>query len=85
VAWWATWPAETCVAGMVTDRVAYELFRRVDRRRLEERRQGEGAGKTFLPSCSSVAPMIKAPAEVTDEEVGWFLPGGRFPPPLERQ
>jgi len=53
VAWWATWPAET-VRGRDGQRIgsAYELFRESIDDDMEERRQGEGAGKTFPPSCS---------------------------------
>jgi tetratricopeptide (TPR) repeat protein len=80
VAWWATWPAETVRGRMVTDRVAYELFRESIDDDWKSAGKEKARGKTFPPELfEAVRPMIKAPAEVTDEEVGWFLPGGRFP------
>jgi tetratricopeptide (TPR) repeat protein len=80
VAWWATWPAETVRGRIVTDRVAFQLF---DREKNEDWKSADPAksrGKTFPPELfDTLRPMIKSPREVTDEEVAWFLPGGRFP------
>jgi tetratricopeptide (TPR) repeat protein/arylsulfatase A-like enzyme len=80
IAWWATWPAETVRGRIVTDRVAYELFRESIDDDWKSADPEKARGKTFPPELfEAVRPMIKAPAEVTDQELGWFLPGGRFP------
>src|SRR5262249_49460457 len=40
-------------------------------------------GKTYPPELmDEVRPLIKAPADVSDDEVAPFLPGGRFPSSL---
>ena len=89
IAWWATWPAETVRGRIVSDRVAFQLFQE---QMQEDWKSGDPAlarGKTYPPDLfETIRPLIKAPAEVTDDEVARFLPGGRFPPhptPEERE
>ncbi len=83
VGWWATWPAETVRGSMVTDRVAFQLFEDSTKEDWKSREPEKSRGKTFPPALfDEVRPLIRVPADVTDEEVAWFLPGGRIPPAL---
>jgi len=83
VAWWATWPAETVRGSIVTDRVAFQLFEDSiddDWRTADPERN---KGKTWPEGLfEQIRPLIRVPSEVSDEEVGWFLPGGRLPASL---
>src|SRR5262249_28094758 len=80
VAWWATWPAETVQGSLVTDRVAFQLFEESIKDDWKSTDPAKKKGKTFPPGLfDDLVPLIRAPGEVTDAEVGWFLPGGRFP------
>jgi tetratricopeptide (TPR) repeat protein/predicted AlkP superfamily phosphohydrolase/phosphomutase len=83
VAWWATWPAETVRGTIVTDRVAFQLF---EDRIKEDWRSTDPArnkGKTWPAGLmDEIRPLIRVPAEVTDEEVGWFFAGGKIPSSL---
>ncbi len=80
VGWWATWPAETVLGRLVTDRVAYQLFEESIKEDWKNPDPGRNRGKTFPPELiEEVRPLIKSPAEVTDEEVAWFLPGRAIP------
>ncbi|HKB06639.1 MAG TPA: alkaline phosphatase family protein, partial [Candidatus Polarisedimenticolia bacterium] len=87
VAWWATWPAETVRGSMVTDRVAFQLFNAEAREDWKSADPAKSRGKTYPAQLfESVRPLIKSPSDVTDEEVGWFLPGRKFPAsPTEEQ
>ncbi len=83
VAWWATWPAETVRGRIVTDRVAYELFKESLDEDWKSADPAKARGKTYPPELfEQVRSLIKAPAEVTDDEVAWFLPGARPPASL---
>ena len=80
VAWWATWPAETVRGSIVTDRVAFQLFEDSVKQDWKSADPAKNRGKTYPEDLmDEVRPLIRVPAEVTDEEVAWFLPGGRFP------
>ena len=79
VAWWATWPAETVRGRMVTDRVAYQLFEKNVKQDWKSDDPARNKGKTFpVELIDELRPLIKAPAEVTDDEIAWFLPRQRF-------
>jgi tetratricopeptide (TPR) repeat protein len=83
VAWWATWPAETVRGRIVTDRVAYQLFQEAVESDWKSADPEKNRGKTFPPDLiDEVRPLILAPADVTDEELAWFLPDGRLPETL---
>ncbi len=83
VAWWATWPAETVRGSIVTDRVAFQLFEDSMKEDWKSADPAKNRGKTYPPELmDEVRPLIKAPSEVTDEQVAWFLPGGKFPASL---
>jgi tetratricopeptide (TPR) repeat protein/predicted AlkP superfamily pyrophosphatase or phosphodiesterase len=80
VAWWATWPAETVRGSIVTDRVAFQLFEESIRGDWKSTDPAKNRGKTYPPSLmDSIRPFVHVPAEVTDEEVAWFLPGKKLP------
>jgi tetratricopeptide (TPR) repeat protein/predicted AlkP superfamily phosphohydrolase/phosphomutase len=80
IAWWATWPAETVRGSIITDRVAFQLFEESVKQDWKSGDPAQNRGKTYPPELmDEVRPRIRVPAEVTDEEVAWFLPGGRFP------
>jgi tetratricopeptide (TPR) repeat protein/predicted AlkP superfamily phosphohydrolase/phosphomutase len=80
VAWWATWPAETVRGSIVTDRVAFQLFEESMKEDWKSADPAKNRGKTYPAELmDEVRPLIRAPADVRDEEVAWFLPGGRFP------
>ncbi|HEU4401179.1 MAG TPA: tetratricopeptide repeat protein [Candidatus Polarisedimenticolia bacterium] len=80
VAWWATWPAETVRGRIVTDRVAFQLFAESVKDDWKSADREKSRGKTYPPDLfETIRPLIKVPAEVTDQEVAEFLPGGRFP------
>ncbi len=77
IAWWATWPAETVRGRIVTDRVAFQLFEEQMQEDWKSADPARARGKTFPPELfDEVRPIIKAPAEVSDEEVARFLPPG---------
>jgi len=83
VGWWATWPAETVRGSIVTDRVAFQLFESSMKEDWKSADPAKNRGKTYPAELmEEVRPLIKAPGDVTDEEVAWFLPGGRFPASL---
>ena len=83
VAWWATWPAETVRGTVVTDRVAYQLFQKRVKDDWKDESPERNRGKTYPAGLiDEVRPLIRLPAEVTDEEVAWFLPGRKFPDSL---
>jgi len=83
VGWWATWPAETVRGSIVTDRVAFQLFEDSIKEDWKSADPAKNRGKTYPADLmEEVRPLIKAPGDVTDEEVAWFLPGGRFPASL---
>ncbi len=83
VGWWATWPAETVRGSVVSDRVAFQLFEQEVKDDWKNGDPAKTRGKTYPPELfDSIRPLIKAPAEVTDDEVAWFLPGGKYPPSL---
>ena len=80
VAWWATWPAETVRGSIVTDRVAFQLFEDSIKQDWRSTDPEKNKGKTYPPELfDAVRDKIRVPAEVTDEQVAWFLPGGKFP------
>lgn len=83
VGWWATWPAETVRGSVVSDRVAFQLFEQEVKDDWKSDDPAKNRGKTYPPGLlDDIRPLIKGPAEVTDDEVAWFLPGGRFPASL---
>jgi len=83
VGWWATWPAETVRGSVVSDRVAFQLFEEDVKDDWKSSDPAKNRGKTYPPGLfETIRPLIKAPAEVTDAEVGWFLSGGRLPATL---
>jgi len=83
VAWWATWPAETVRGSIVTDRIAFQLFEDSVKQDWKSADPARNRGKTYPENLiDAVRPLIRVPAEVTEEEVAWFLPGGRFPADL---
>ena len=74
VAWWATWPAETVRGSIVTDRVAYQLFEEEVKEDWKTTDPARNRGKTFPPELiDEIRPLIRAPGDVTDDEVAWFL------------
>src|SRR3989441_5160693 len=80
VAWWATWPAETVRGSMVTDRVAFQLFSDTIQDDWKSADPAKSRGKTYPPGLfETVRPLIRAPSDVTDDAVAWFLPSHRFP------
>jgi len=80
VAWWATWPAETVRGSIVTDRIAFQLFEDSMKEDWKSTDPAVNRGKTYPAELmEEVRPLIRVPAEVKDEEVAWFLPGGKFP------
>ncbi len=80
VAWWATWPAETVRGSVVTDRVAYQLFEESIKEDWKSADPARNRGKTFPPDLfDQVRPLIRAPGDVTDDEVARFLPDGAMP------
>lgn len=77
IAWWATWPAETVRGRIVTDRVAFQLFEDQMQEDWKSADPARARGKTFPPELfDAVRPIIKAPGEVSDEEIARFLPPG---------
>ena len=83
VGWWATWPAETVRGSIVTDRVAFQLFEDTMKEDWKSADPAKNRGKTYPAELmDEIRPLIKAPAEVTGDEVAWFLPGGRYPASL---
>lgn len=83
VAWWATWPAETVRGSVVTDRVAFQLFEEDLEADWKSVDPARNKGKSYPADLiDDLQGLIRAPAEVTDAEVAWFLPGGRFPASL---
>ncbi|HZI94827.1 MAG TPA: tetratricopeptide repeat protein [Patescibacteria group bacterium] len=81
IAWWATWPAETVRGSVVTDRVAFQLFEKSIKDDWKSTDPAKKKGKTYPAGLfDELAPLIVAPNEITDQEVGWFLPQGRIPP-----
>ena len=80
VAWWATWPAETVRGSIVTDRIAFQLFEDSMKEDWKSADPEKNRGKTYPPELmEEVRPLIRVPADVRDEEVAWFLRGGKFP------
>ena len=80
IAWWATWPAETVRGTMVTDRVAYQLFEDQIKDDWKSADPARNKGKTHPAALiDDVRPLIRLPGDVSDAEIGWFLPGGRVP------
>lgn len=66
VAWWATWPAEAVDGFLVSDRVAYQLFRTDDSAL-------PSAGKVHPPALwDRVAPWVVRPEDVAPGEVLGF-------------
>ena len=83
VGWWATWPAETVRGSMVSDRVAFQLFEEEVKDDWKSTDPAKTRGKTYPPDLfDAIRPLIKAPAEVTDTDVAWFLPGEKLPASL---
>ncbi len=72
-AWWATWPAEPVDGFMVTDRVAYQLFKEV----LADDTSGGGAssrGKSWPESLfDELRPKIVPPGAVSDADLAPFV------------
>jgi len=80
VAWWATWPAETVRGSIITDRVAFQLFETSVKDDWKSPDPAKKKGKTYPAGLfDELSGLIKAPGDVTDSEVGWFLPGGSYP------
>lgn len=67
--WWATWPAEPVRGFLVTDRVAYQLFRDVVADTTADAR-GKSWPATLIDDLRS---MIVAPGAVTDREIAGFV------------
>jgi tetratricopeptide (TPR) repeat protein len=68
VAWWATWPAEPLRGTLASDRIAYQLFG------LEEDRD-DATSKTWPPELyGRLRPLVRAPADVSEEEIERFIP-----------
>jgi tetratricopeptide (TPR) repeat protein/arylsulfatase A-like enzyme len=83
VAWWATWPAETVRGSIVTDRIAFQLFEETRKEDWKSADPEKNRGKTYPAELmEEVRPLIKAPGEVTDDEVAAFLPQRKLPPSL---
>jgi tetratricopeptide (TPR) repeat protein len=87
VAWWATWPADPIRGRMVTDRIAYQLFRGMMAQDWRSDDPDTDRGKTHPADLiAELRPLIRSPAEVGDETIAAFLPGRRFPAdPTPRQ
>jgi Flp pilus assembly protein TadD len=80
VAWWATWPAETVRGDIVTDRVAFQLFRGTVGQDWKSTDPAANRGKTYPPGLfEEIRPLIRAPSEIDDRELGEFLPQGADP------
>lgn len=65
VGWWATWPAEPVEGVLVSDRMAYSLFRY---------QEGEGSGGTVYPDSyfSRAASLKVEPWEISAEDLAPF-------------
>ncbi|HXH28404.1 MAG TPA: tetratricopeptide repeat protein, partial [Candidatus Polarisedimenticolia bacterium] len=75
VGWWATWPAETVRGDVVTDRVAFQLFRDEMGQDWKSTDPAENRGKTYPPGLfDAIRPLIRAPSEIGDAEIRTFLP-----------
>ncbi|MEA2625824.1 MAG: hypothetical protein QOD06_1869 [Candidatus Binatota bacterium] len=67
VGWWATWPAESVNGAIVSDHTLYHFL-------LEKSRLKEQGGKTYPPDLENeIAPLIRAPEDLTAEEVAPFV------------
>ena len=69
VAWWASFPAESVEGFMVTDRIAYQLFRG----RIEDRAE-DNPLKTYPPDLyGRIAPLIVEPPSIGRAELSRFI------------
>jgi tetratricopeptide (TPR) repeat protein len=67
VGWWATWPAETVLGAMVTDRLAYSLF--------DLPAAGGSEGTVFPPGLApELAELRVEDEDVTQEELRAIVP-----------
>jgi tetratricopeptide (TPR) repeat protein len=69
VGWWATWPPEPVNGAVVSDRTCYHLL-------FEKGQQGQEAIRdaVYPPALAErVAPMIRRPTDIGDEEAGRFI------------
>lgn len=67
--WWATWPAEPVQGFLVTDRVAYQLFKDVVADTASDSR-----GKSWPATLfDELRPRIVAPGAITDREIAGFV------------
>ncbi len=72
-AWWATWPAEPVDGFMVTDRVAYQLFKDVIRSDAAGG-AGESHGKSWPEALfEEIRPKIVLPGAVSDADLAPFV------------
>ncbi len=70
-AWWATWPAYPVNGALVTDRIAYQLFREV----VNEPAAGDDArGKTWPQGLyRQIEPLIVRPDAIGDERLARYV------------
>jgi len=81
VAWWATWPATPVPGKMVTDRVAYQLYRgALGEEDWSSDDPEADRGKTHPPDLiETIRPLIREPSEVSDDAIAPFLGDGKVP------
>jgi tetratricopeptide (TPR) repeat protein len=77
VGWWASYPAEPVSGFVVTDRVAYQLFR------APIRNEGERPGKVYPPDIDAdVRSMTRHPESIGDGDLSPFIRLGDDPAAL---
>ena len=75
VAWWASFPAETVDGYIATDRIAYQLFQD----QVKKKVSSDDPFKTYPADLyPKIAPLIEAPAAVSDKALSRFIDVGRY-------
>ena len=69
IAWWASFPAEKVHGFMVTDRVAYQLFKD----RIQDLPEDDPLKTHPADLYGRIAPLIRLPGEVGNDEIARFI------------
>jgi Tfp pilus assembly protein PilF/predicted AlkP superfamily phosphohydrolase/phosphomutase len=73
-AWWATWPAEPVRGYVVTDRIAYQLFKHMIAQTASDGPAADKRGKTWPEGLfDEILPLVVDQAEILDSDVGRFV------------
>jgi Flp pilus assembly protein TadD/predicted AlkP superfamily phosphohydrolase/phosphomutase len=71
IGWWATWPAEQVEGYIVSDRVAYQLFRQAGATSLSP---PDIQGKTYPEDLfSRIKPLVRSPEEIDESYLKRYL------------